>query len=145
MSSLLTSGIVGELTGVLLDHFDTFQRNIVVHKEPLKVVSSINTNNSYAGYGESSNQVNFTYVPQSRTFSAMIIYGSQQSQIISPVGSFPMGTIKIKVKEDASKYINENKTEKIEVDGKSFNTITVDRIQSYLGLKFYIYNLAQTS
>ncbi len=145
MSSLLSSTEIGGFTGVLLDHFDTFQRNITVHKEPLKVVSTINSANSYAGYGESSNTTQFSYVPQSQTFSAMVIYANHQKGIASQVGSFPIGTIKIKVKEDAAKYINNGKTEKIDVDGKSFNAVTSDRVQNYLGLKFYIYHLEQTS
>ncbi len=145
MASLLTNQSITSLTGVLADHFDTFARTITVHKEPLKVISSINSNNSYAGYGETSNQVNFSYVPQSQSFSAMVIYNNQQSSEVTQVGSFPEGVIKIKVKKDARDYILGSKVEKIDVDGKSFNTITEDKVQNYLGLEFYIFFLKQTS
>jgi hypothetical protein len=145
MSSLISGSSASELTGVLGDHFDTFQRTIVVHKEPIKRVVQVNSSSSYAGYGETSNQTNFTYTPQNSSFPAIVIYGLKQTEIFSQVGSFPAGTIKIKVKEDAANYINEGKTEKIEVDGKSFNAVTADKMQNYLGLKFYIYYLERTS
>lgn len=145
MASLLSNQNISTLTGVLADHFDTFARTITVHREPLKVVSSINSNNSYAGYGESSNQVNFTYVPQSQSFSAMVIYNNQQGNETTQVGSFPEGVIKIKVKREARNYILGGKVEKIDVDGKSFNTATEDKIQNYLGLEFHIFYLKQTS
>jgi hypothetical protein len=145
MASLLTNQNITTLTGVLADHFDTFARTITIHKEPLKVVSSINSNDSYAGYGESSNRVNFTYVPQSQSFQAIVIYKNEQSNEVTQFGSFPEGVIKIKVKKDARDYILNGKTEKINVDGKSFNTVTEDKVQNYLGLEFYIFYLKQTS
>ena len=63
------------------DHFDTFKREIVIFKEPIKVINNVTSNNSYAGYGESSNQVEFTYVPVSGVFSGIVsYYEDQQSE-----------------------------------------------------------------
>ena len=56
MANLITTGDAFSLTGTLRDHFDTFKREIVVVKEPQRVVANTTSNNSYAGYGASSNQ-----------------------------------------------------------------------------------------
>ena len=70
---------------------------------------------------------------------------NKQTEISSQVGTYESGLIRIKVKEDASNYIKAGITERIDIDGKSFNTITDDKIQNYLGLKFYIFYLEATS
>ncbi len=145
MANLLSSENVAAFTGVLGDHFDTFSRSITIHKEPKKILSSINSNNSYAGYGETSNQAVFTYVPQSQSFQAIISYKNEQASEVTQIGSFPLGMIKIKVQEAAADYIKNGKTEKIEVDGKSFNAVTEDKVQHYLGLQYYMFFLQQTS
>lgn len=145
MGSLISAEDAVGFTGILSDHFDTFQRSITIHKEPLKTVTTINSNNSYAGYGEASNQNNFTYTAQNQSFPAIIVYGASQTKVSSSVGSFPAGAIKIKVKQDAADYIGQGKTEKIVVDGKSFNAISSDGVQNYLGLTFFSYLLQQTS
>ena len=37
------------------------------------------------------------------------------------------------------------KVEKIEVDGQTFNKVTDDKVQDYLGTKFYIFYLKATT
>ena len=54
------------------------------------------------------------------------------------------GVIKIKVEKDARDFIKNGKTERIEVDEKSFNTISDDKIQNYIGLNYYIFYLEAT-
>ena len=49
MANLLSDTDKGYFTGVLGDLFDTFQRCIVVHKEPVKTICNINSINTYAG------------------------------------------------------------------------------------------------
>ena len=41
--------------------------------------------------------------------------------------------------------VKEGKVEKIEIDGKTFNKITDDKIQNYLGVTFYIFYLQATT
>jgi hypothetical protein len=145
MASLLTSNDIKSFSEVLADHFDTFQRDIIIHKEPIKVINTINSNKTYAGYNDSSNANNFTFLPQSKTFPAIVVYENKQSEVTNQVGTFPIGMIKIKVKKEARDYILSGKTEKMEVDGKSFNVVTEDKVQNYLGLAFYIFHLQSTS
>ena len=73
MATLLSSAEISGITGIFGDIFDTFKRDVVIFKEPKKVISSINTENIF-GYGEPSNAVNYSYVPQSGTYPAKIRY-----------------------------------------------------------------------
>ena len=43
MASLLSSLEISGITGIFEDIFDTFKRTIVIHKEPVKTISQINT------------------------------------------------------------------------------------------------------
>ena len=61
------------------------------------------------------------------------------------VGTLESGMVRIKVEKEASDYIKEGKVEKIEIDGKTFNKITDDKVQNYLGTTFYIFYLQATT
>ena len=62
MSSLLSNSEKSNLANTFDDIFDTFKRDIVVFKEPMKVISSINESQLF-GYGPASNLGNYEYVP----------------------------------------------------------------------------------
>jgi hypothetical protein len=144
MPSLVSATEAAEFKRLFGDIFDTFKRSITVHKEPMRVVGSV-ADKPMAGYGEDSQEDNVTYVPQSKAFDAVISYGQKQDEISSEVGTYAKGEVRIKVQADAAEYIKNGKTEKIEFDGKSFNTITSDTVQNFLGVVFYIFFLKQTS
>lgn len=145
MASLLSKNDRAVFSKVLSDHFDTFRRVITVHKEPTRIINTINSNKTYAGYNDSSNINNFTFVPNSEKFPAIVVYDNKQTEVVSQIASYPAGVVKIKVDKCARDYIINGKTEKIEVDGNSFNLITEDKVQNYLGLVFYIFYLRATS
>jgi len=148
MANLITTGDKHQLTGMMGDHFDTFKTEIVVYKEPQKVISNVTSNNSYAGYGASSNPVEFTYVPVSGIYSGIVNYSNnQESELGEDLGNIMIGkgVVRIKVQQDARDFIlNGAKTEAIKIDGSTFNTITDDKVQNYLGLKYYIFYLEKT-
>ena len=134
-------------TGILADHFDTFKRSIIIYKEPKKIINiSASNNNVLAGYGESSDAENISFVAVSGTFPALINYqGKQDLPYISEVNSSASkGVIKMKVEQDARDYIKDGKTERVIVDGSSFNIISDDKLQNYLGLQYYVYFLEKT-
>ena len=54
------------------------------------------------------------------------------------------GMIKIKVEKDARDYIKDGKTERVIVDNSSFNIVSDDKLQNFLGLKYYVYFLEKT-
>ena len=144
MPSLISDLEKKELALVFRDIFDTFKRTITIHKEPIKIVSNPG-NLPYAGYGEDSEEDNVSYVPQSKTFNAVISYSNYQTEINTQVGPLEAGQVKIKVEKEAADYIKAGKTERIEVDGKSFNRVTNDKVQDFLGTQYYVFYLEATS
>ena len=144
MASLLTNAIKTEFSQVLEDHFDTFKRPITVHREPIRSVTNVQ-NNPLHGYGDTAESTNVAYIPQKETFDAIITFESKQVEPTTQVGTLEAGMVRIKVKEDAANYIKGGKVEKIDVDGKTFNKITDDKIQNYLGSEFYIFYLQATT
>ena len=144
MASLLKNTTAAEFSKVLEDHFDTFKRSITVHREPVKSVTNVQ-NNPLHGYGEAAESTNVAYIPQKKTFDAIITFENKQSEPTTQVGTPEAGMVRIKVKKDAADYIKGGKVEKIDVDGKTFNKITDDKIQNYLGSEFYIFYLQATT
>ena len=144
MPSLITDAEKATLGTVFKDIFDTFKRTIVIHKEPVKVITNTQ-NKPHAGYGEDSEESNVSFSPQKQEFFAVVTYAMQQTEVASQVGTYEAGTVKIRVEKDASDYIKSGKTEGIEIDGKMFNTITDDKVSDFLGTKYYIYYLRATT
>ena len=145
MPTLISETEKNSLTGIFNDIFDTFKRQIVVHKEPKKVVSQVNTASLF-GYGDPASSINYTYVPVSGVFDATIRYNLDQDE--ERLGDIPndvaIGGVFIKVKETARDYINKGKTEKITFDNKSFKVTSLDANRSFLNSKFFVYKLEST-
>ncbi len=144
MPSLISDLEKAELAVVFKEIFDTFKRTITVHKEPLRVVGNPG-NLPYAGYGEDSEEANVSYVPQSKSFYAVISYNNHQTEINTQVGVYQAGQVKIKVEKEAADYIKSGKTERIEIDGKSFNKVTDDKVQDFLGTQYYVFFVEATT
>ncbi|MBC8411103.1 MAG: hypothetical protein H8E12_20660 [Rhodobacteraceae bacterium] len=142
MASLISSGEKAELTGVFGDVFDTFSRNIIVYKEPIKTVSSINEANIF-GYGDTSNQVNYSYTAQSGTYPATVQYADHQQQKYSSDvgGAIPQGQVRIKVRPDCRDFIKNGRTERIEFDDKSWDLVSDDTAKKFLDSEYYVYHL----
>ena len=145
MPTLISETKKNSLTGIFNDIFDTFKRQIVVHKEPKKVVSQVNTASLF-GYGDPASSINYTYVPVSGVFDATIRYNIDQNE--ERLGDIPddiaVGGVFIKVKETARDYINKGKTEKITFDNKSFKVTSLDANRSFLNSKFFVFKLEST-
>ena len=146
MANLLSTEDIASFTGALDDHFDTFNRDIVVFKEPKRIINSGPFDSVLAGYEDSSIESQITYVPVSGVYPAIITYKDEQdSEFLTELSSrVAKGELKIKVKEDCRNFILNGKTEAVHIDSKSFNTVSEDKVQHYLGLKFYIFYLEQT-
>lgn len=144
MASLIPDSTKTEFANVLSDHFDTFKRTITVHREPIKSVTDIQ-NNALHGYGDAAENGNVAYITQKQEFDAIVSYNNNQTESSTEVGTLEAGTVKIKVKQDAADYIKGGKVEKIEVDGQTFNKVSDDKVQNYLGTVFYIFYLRATT
>jgi hypothetical protein len=145
MGELLSTTDKANFQASYLDIFETFKKEIVVHKEPIKKVDKTNSESTLPGYNESSNITNYTFIPVSQAFYALIRYNAkQETRVADEVGvQIPEGQVVIKVKQDARDYIMNGKTEKITFDGKSFNLITRDAVRDYFGMKIYVFSLEE--
>lgn len=145
MASLISNSEKKVLSGVFDDIFDTFKRDIVVYKEPVKTLNSI-SEAAIFGYGDSSNQTNYTYTSQTGVYSAIIRYtDNQQENYNQNLGAgFSAGDVRIKVKKDCRDFIEGGKTEKITFDNKNWNVGSEDSVKRFLDSEFYVYYLERT-
>jgi len=145
MPSRISETEKNNLTGIFNDIFDTFKREIVIHKEPKKVISQVNTSSLF-GYGDPASSINYSYTPVSGVFQATVRYNlEQETERLADIPSnVSVGGVFIKVQEPARNYINKGKTEKITFDNKSFKVISEDANKSFLNSKFYVYKLEAT-
>jgi hypothetical protein len=146
MASLLNETEKNNLTPLIEDLFDTFARDIIIHKEPQKKIIQIN-NQSLVGYDETSIIENIEYIPESRTFKAKIKYQNNQDtdEMKDLKNTISQGIVKIKVRKDARDYIlNGTKTEKIEIDGNAFNIISDEAVKKFFNTTYYIFFIEKT-
>lgn len=148
--NLISNSQIYELTGIFGNHFDTFSlgrtRLITVYKE-VKETLNINSPNPMYGYGMPSAIQNYTFTVNSGIFPAVIRYDleQKQDQLIDAKNKIDQGEVKIKVEQAARDFIKDGMTiTNIQFDGKTYNKITDEGVQSYLGLKYYFYTLQAT-
>ena len=142
MASLLTDADKESFKDSIIDLFDTFSRDIVIHKEPKKIVSSVNpATPQLPGYGSDSSPANVTYVAESKSFKAMIRYNNKQDIETDHFAGtkIPTGMVAIKVQKDAKDYISAGTTEKIVLDEKSFKVASSDAVKDHFGYALYVY------
>lgn len=149
MADLIPSSEKEILRKAYGDFFETFRRQITVHKEPRKVINQINTSFLF-GYGETSNQVNYAYEPESTAFYAIVWYprrANQDFEIGGEIRGFvPEGEIRIKVDKEAKDYISEGKrVERIDVGEHSYTLISEDAEINHFFSGYYIFKLKETS
>ena len=129
-------------TGSYGDFFDFFKKEVVVWKTPKKTVVDVDTSFLY-GYGTPSNDTNYTLTPISGIFSGIVVYGSNKpNDIIGDTHiTVPDNKVKLKVEENARNYINNGKTEKIQIDDRSFFINSNDIKERFLTQNYYSYVL----
>lgn len=146
MGSLLTQADKDSFRDSIIDLFDTFSRDVLIHKEPKKIVSQVNPSSPVLpGYGGDSNPDNIQYAAESKTFKAMIRYGDKQTVATDDFAGtqIPKGSVAIKVQEEARDYINKGITQKVDLDGKSFKVATNDSVKDHFGYQLYVYFLEE--
>jgi len=142
--ALLSSGVAAEFSKQFEDFFDYFSREILVHKEPIKIINPAPINELY-GYNDQSAPENYTYVPVNATFKGRISYNKNQTtdSLADLQFNVTKGIVTIVVKEDAKNYIENGKTLKLEFDGKAFNITTSYAIRKFLNNTYYQYYLEE--
>lgn len=147
--SIISSSIKSEFSAAVQALYDDLKLPIIVHKSPIQTIANVNNNPIY-GYGESSEQSNITYTPVSGIFNARVRFDNPVSaNPTNPTRELnfriPKGGAVIETELDCKDYILNGKTERIDIEGKSFNIISDWSSHNYLGLKFYYFTLENTT
>jgi hypothetical protein len=133
--------------------FDTWSRNIIVAKEPIKtlVTPAPSTSNNIFGFGDSQQEEIYNISPKSGIFPAIVRYNDiernpAQNSILSPelLARIYSGPVSIKVRRDCRDYINDGETENIFIDGETYYLNSDERLQTYQGSEYYIFSLRRT-
>jgi hypothetical protein len=148
MPSLVSPTERANLTGIFNNIFDTFARNIVIVKEPIKILVSPAPSQNLFGFGENQASDAYTYSGVTGIFPATIRYGSPESQSALKTAELTAytfeGPVTIKVRPDCRDFINTNKTLHILVDGRTFFLDTSEHKQAFLDSAFYVFTLKAT-
>lgn len=146
MPSLISETEKNVLTGIFNDIFDTFQRAIVVYKEPIKTQVSVQPSNLIYGFGESQAEDAYTYSEVTGVFPAVVRYAGLQgvTQNSELVAMIPEGEVSIKVRKDCRDFINDGKTEKFVFDDRVFFLDSEEKKQTFLSSEFFIFKLKAT-
>jgi hypothetical protein len=144
--SYISSDVAASFSNEYDQFFDYFSRPFIVNKDPIRVINQL-ANPMIYGYGQNSDQTNFTYVPVTGVFNGRIYYNNARDT--DAVDSdlklvFARGDVTLKVKQPARDFIANGKTINIEFDGKTWNVITEDIVKRYLNNSYYVYGLEQT-
>lgn len=147
MALIITGATIGIFTGAFGDLFDQQSngRYIIVNKEPLKTLTT--NPQSYPGYNE-PNQLEYTYSPQSGIYRAVILYEykteAYDAQSLDTKTRLAGNNLVVKVEEPCRNYILNGKTQSVVADGLIYNEVTPYKVQHYLGLQYYYFNLKGT-
>jgi hypothetical protein len=150
MSSLVSQNEKNYVINTFSGIFDTWSREIIVFKEPIKTAIIPNPNpNALFGFGSEQQTPIFSYTPVTGVFQALIKYAgrygsdSKQNEINSELDAYlAHGPVSIKVQGPTKDFIINGKTDKIIVDGL---TTIIDgdtyRPQTFWGTQYYIFDL----
>jgi len=148
MPSILSANDITKFQNAVNNHFDTFKRTIVVHKEPIKKIISNVNNGQTLGYEENSIVQKIEYIPRNQQFEAIINYNTARQKLGRENEDIKLfissNTVGLKVKPEARDYIINDKTEKITFDGKSYNLLSKDIVKNYFGLIYYTFYVEET-
>lgn len=145
MPSLITDSEIAWFTGASLSGFYTFCDAITIFKEPIKTVTTVNTD-VLVGYGDSSVTTNITYTPVSGQFSGVVSYTKDfhaDANFFTKTQPIFDGKVWIKFLQDGRDYIENGKTETLYFDDLYWTLTSPIRVKNYFGLKYYVYEATQ--
>ena len=144
MASLLTQTDIDSFTGDFKNLFDTFKRQLVIHREPQKIVSQVNTT-LYAGY-KPQNQITTSFIPISGIFDGMIRYDDEMDgqNLEQLKANYYDGNVRIKVERPEHDYLKQGKVEKVTIDDNTFRVKSGPAVKYFFGFRLYVYHLEET-
>ena len=148
MASLLSATEIASITGAFGDVFDTFAKQVVVWKEPVKVVSDLNLDFLYGYEDDASSTASVTYQAVSGVYSGIISRQGKKGdddQYYEAGFFLPDNQIRLKVEEDARIFINSGVNERLVIDDKSYNIVGKEQQADFLTKKYFVYLLEDAS
>ena len=142
MPSLISNDEITSYTGDLYNHFLTFRRPILIYKQEEQSFVNVN-NNVFPGYNNINLSENIAYTTVTGLYSGLKYGPERQFGKYAPIthSNLPENNTYIKVERDCMEFIERGKTEKIVVDGLSYNVLNEVRPRNFLGLMFYEYQI----
>jgi len=147
MAGLVTNKEQNILTGLYDATFQTFCRNIIVYKQPIKQqIITVNNNPNNFGFGDAPIENQYTFIPVSGIFPAIVRFPNRKKigevEVIQDtnVGAY-VEEARIKVRDDCYNYIESGQTDKFTFDGKDFYLNSQAEHYPFLGASYYIYRL----
>jgi hypothetical protein len=152
MALLPSTNTVTAFTGEVMAQFNYFSRPITVYKQPQEtIVNNLNLNPlfGYSPLSQTTNS-NITLAAQSQIFSGLVLYPLKSRGSSTAIFDNKLlledNKTYLKVLSACSDYINNGtKTEKVEVDGGTWNIEGNAQIGRFLGLQFYYYQIKATT
>lgn len=147
MASFISANDEAWFSEMATQWFDTFKRQITIHKEPIKkIINNIDT--QLFGYGQQgqTNSQQIEYIPRSENFNAVVKYGNNQDLNLLPdINSYvaAQNYVTMIVDYTARDYITKEKTEKIVFDEKSFNVISNGTVKYFFSKEYYEFILKE--
>jgi len=147
MSGLLNDDEIASLTSDLDAAFQTFVRDIVVWKDPIRVqMSPGQIADGSFGFGGADVSQEEQYIPVSGVFSAVVRYNSikhiGQAAILQDTNTMiPIGEVKIKVEPKCYDFIENGKTDKISFDNRDWFFVGKAQAIRFLGANYFQYQL----
>ena len=157
MANLVNATERASILAVFEDSFDTWCRDVIVYKQPLKVITTpqpSSTDNVF-GFGSEQKDNIYTYDQTvSGLFKAVIRdseieSAARQAADLSPEMQARILTnpISMKVRPNAFAFIEDGPTEKV-IDVKAGITFYINGVaglQTYMGSTYYVYPLRKIS
>ena len=146
-TSFVTANEQTILSGLLDNTFQTFQREIVIWKTPIKMpISTSQEPQGSFGFGGAPLEQEYQYIPVSGVFPAVVRYASTRHIGEAPVlqdtnTMIPIGEVKIKVRPDCYAFIENGTTDKISFDNRNWYFVGKPQIASFMGTIFVHYQL----
>lgn len=145
--ALLSLQEMANIQADLDNTFQTFVRDIVVWKEPIRTpLTSTQAAGGTFGFGGADIPQEFSYTPVSGIFPAVVRYATPKdigkSEVILDTNTMiPIGEVRIQVRPDAYAYISTGPTDKISFDNRDFTFVGKVQACPFLGSLYYMYQL----
>lgn len=147
MSGILTDSEKAGLATDLDSVFQTFVRDIVVWKEPIRTaLPPAQSNGGAFGFGGADVESNYIYTPVSGVFSAVVRYLSAkhvgQIAVMQDTNALiPIGEVKIKVTPECYAFVENGKTDKFSFDNRDWYFAGKPQATPFMGGLYYFYQL----